>query len=371
MRTDAICQALERVSGVDVTVSDSGTRVDVRVSAIDDGVCLVASRVIRCQPIAAPNGDPAVEFVIAAEDRAQPLIIVSDDVVFAPASPRELLDSRMAYEVGNAPHLVAYSEMARDAEGLARACEQRDGTNLAQLAGTFLLLRCFIVGATRFDLRPVRSVAWWQRAWAAVGGDLALPPFRSDAQWEELVRSAERIGVPVVPPPPDRADSAAAIAALTPAEFRRTAPELTFSRLDDTFVTAWQTHIRTTPARFAETLLGGIDGARATVTLSPDGGGSIDVRVGPAGDAAAHFALMNLRFPAGGDELAIDEIRIAESNRHTGLFQQLMFRAQQVGELLGFRELTVHATDMGSYALAALWAYPKDPDLRHGGVANR
>lgn len=341
---------------------DAGARVDVRVPAIDDAVRLAAERVARFRAIRSPKGAPAVEFVVSDDDGVRPLILVSDDVVCAPVDAREVLDSSMVYAVSDSPGLVAHSEMTRDAEALARACAGSGPKNVSGLAGSFLLLRCCIVGATRFGLRPVRAVAWWQRAWHTIGGDLPLPPFRSDARWEELVRRAAESGLPSVPSDgPQQDGPAAGTDALCLEDFQRTAPALTFTRLDDAFLTAWKAHVRIAPGRLAEALLDGVEGGRARVALYPDGGGSIDVRVESAGSV---HAVLQLRFPVGGEELAVDEVRIAEGSRGAGLFQRLMYNAEEVGRLLGVRAMTLHATDAGGYALATLGAYPRDPALR-------
>ncbi|MFD9302149.1 hypothetical protein ACFWCB_05515 [Streptomyces sp. NPDC060048] len=134
MRTEEICQVLERLNGVDVTVAGDG-HVIVRVPAIRDGVCLEASMVERCEPFFAPYGDPEVEFVMTGEDGRLPLIIAPTDVVFRPASAEQLLDSAIPYRVRNAPDLVAYSEMERGAENLAYLCENNAIKKLDRLAG--------------------------------------------------------------------------------------------------------------------------------------------------------------------------------------------------------------------------------------------
>ncbi|MFD9302150.1 hypothetical protein ACFWCB_05520 [Streptomyces sp. NPDC060048] len=171
------------------------------------------------------------------------------------------------------------------------------------------------------------------------------------------MRDAKRTSLLAARAPEDDQDDAASVSGLTLQDFRRTGPALTFGQLDEVFLTAWKAHMRATPARLAATLLDGVDGARATVTLYPDGGGSIDVRVEPRGVLQA---LLQLRLPSGGEELVVDEIRIAESARHSVLFQRLMFRADEVARLLGVRSVTLTATDVGRYALLTLGRRPSD-----------
>jgi len=142
--------------------------------------------VTGCRCIQAPNGDPAVQFVL----NDAPLIIAPGDVVFEPADTGVVLDPAMAYRITNAPELVAYTEMERDAEATARKCEQPGPNNVDSEAATLLAVRRCIVAAARVGLRPVRSVAWWQRGFTALGGELPLPPFRADPVWDELAREA-------------------------------------------------------------------------------------------------------------------------------------------------------------------------------------
>jgi hypothetical protein len=371
MRAGEIRRVLEHVPGVEVA-EPGGDRVEIRVPAIGDAARLDCARVARAQRMFAPDGDPAVEFVVSGDGGPRPLIVVPTDVVFAPAAPEAVLDSAIPYRIAQAPHLVAYSEMERDAQGLARILDEPDGRrglDLDQLAATLLLTRCFIAGAGDLGLRPVRSAGWWHAAWSVVGEELPLPPFRTDTRWEELVRAATRIELRApLPTPHERADTAAVVAALTLDDFRRTAPALSFGRLDETFLTAWKAHVPATPAQLATALLDGVAGGRAVVDLYPDGGGGIDLRMERDGSL---LALLQLRFPAGGDGLAVDEIRIAEPARHTGTFQRLMFRAEQTARLLHRGHLSLLATGSGSYAIAALGMYPLDPALRRGLGADR
>jgi hypothetical protein len=157
---------------------------------LGDSVRFDVGQVQRVSRIVAPTGDPALEFVLSDEVDVRPLIFATNDVVFAPEDSAAVLDSPIPYRVGNTPPLVAYSEMERDAESVAHSAERPGPINLSGLAGSFLMLRCFVAGAVRPGLRPMRTVAWWQRGWDALGGDLPLPPFRADPLWEELVRNA-------------------------------------------------------------------------------------------------------------------------------------------------------------------------------------
>ncbi|MGH3877640.1 MAG: hypothetical protein ACRDSK_11465 [Actinophytocola sp.] len=179
-----VSQALEEMPGVQVAVAAG--QVSVYVPAIEDAVHIDPAAVTGCRRIQAPNGDPAVQFVL----NDAPLIIAPGDVVFEPVDTGAVLDSTMAYRITNAPELVAYTEMERDAETTARNCERPGPINVDSAAATLLAVRCCIVAAARVGLRPVRSVAWWQRGFTALGGELPLPPFRTDPVWDELTREA-------------------------------------------------------------------------------------------------------------------------------------------------------------------------------------
>lgn len=348
----------------ELRVSVAGDQVRCHVPAIDDTVCLGAAAVRRCRPIFGPRGERAVEFVVDADDGdVRPLIVTGDDVVYAPADAAGLLDSAIPYRVGNAPPLVAYSEMQRDAEALARTAEQGTARlDLSEVGGTALLLRCFVAGAVRFGMRPVRTVAWWRRAWASIGEDVVLPPFRRDPLWEELYEQAAGI----TDAGPSDADRPAAAdqqpSEPTVADFHALAPLLTVSRLDQEFVESWTRWVRADPASFARTLCEGLDGARAEVTLYPDGGGEVDLRVDAAGTCVG---LLQLGFSFPEDTFTLDELRVSEPGRGTGLFQRLVFNAERLGALLGFTRIDALATGIGSYALAAS-GYPRDPELRRG-----
>lgn len=357
MEPAEIARALAELPDIRVTTLED--RFCVHVPAIDDSVHLLASKVKRFTRIFAPNGDPAIEFSIGDEHDEWPLIIVANDVVYSPASSDSLLDSSLSFRVGNAPHLISYSEMEREAEGVALACERSGRINLDSMAGSYLLLRCFIAGAVRFGLWPVRSVAWWQRGWNAVGGDVPLPSFRPDPIWDELSRDAAQITV-IPSATRDEGKEVAAVAALTKADFQRLEPTMTAVQLDDEFVSSWKSWIRITPARFAELLMSGVSGARADVTLYPEGGGSIDVRL-QTGDVL--HAMMQLRFSFRDGVLAIDEIRITDAAAGTGLFQRMIFNTERLAALLGLSKLHLLATGIGSYAFAVVGVYPRDSAL--------
>jgi hypothetical protein len=191
MNCDEIVHTLSALAQLEIT--KTADRLAIYVPAIGDSVHLVADEVRRARRIVGPAGETAVEMVVGDERDVRPLILTAEDVVYAPASPDVMLDSTIQWNITNAPPLVTYSEMERDAEKVAFACERPGPINLDSLGASLLLTRCFIAGAVRFGLRPLRAVAWWQRGWRAVGDDIPLPPFRPDASWNEMTEEAARI----------------------------------------------------------------------------------------------------------------------------------------------------------------------------------
>lgn len=346
-------RALDGLGGLEISVA--GDEVTVRVPALDDGVRLVAGEVQRLRHIFGPRGEPAVELVMAGD---LPLILTDDDAVFAPEDENAVLNARIPVSVSNAAHLVAYTEMERNARAVAVRCLEADGLNLAAVAGTLLLLRCLIAGALRFGMRPVRAVACWQSVWEAVGDDLPLPPFHADPRWDGLCAEAAALTPDLAPPPqvslpdPDL---------VTLADIAALAPSVTAARLDEEFLAAWKQWIRVPPAVFAGCLLEGLpDGAQAELTLYPDGGGGVELRVQADG---AIIGLLQLGFSVPEDDYSLDEIRISGAGKGTGLFERLIFNTDALCGLLGFSTITTLATGIGSYALAGL-GYPRDAAAR-------
>ncbi len=196
MRSDELVRVLGGIPGTEVT-ADAGL-VTAYVPAIGDAVRLAPADVLGAEIIAAPTGAPAVQLGVRRGHEELPLIVTVDDVVFAPAYAADMVDGGVPLRVPDAPHLVAYSEMHRDVRALGRAVdEQGVELDLDTLAATLLVHRCFLAGAVRVGLWPVRVAAWWEYTWARVGGDLPLPPFRADPDWDRLmadVAAARRAG---------------------------------------------------------------------------------------------------------------------------------------------------------------------------------
>ena len=60
------------------------------------------------------------------------------------------------------PSLIAYSEMHRDVRALGKAIDDPGDLDPIMLAATLLAHRCFLPGAVRVGLWPVRVAAWWE-----------------------------------------------------------------------------------------------------------------------------------------------------------------------------------------------------------------
>jgi hypothetical protein len=142
-----------------------GGRVSVAIPAIGETLRLPIWDIKRITKSFTPMGDPALELAMTDGREVRPLILLADNVVFAPEDPVVVLMAPVPVTISNAPPLISYVEMVADAERFAAAAPDPDRTGA--LSGTCLLVRCVIAGAVRFGMRPVRAVAWWQQGWAA------------------------------------------------------------------------------------------------------------------------------------------------------------------------------------------------------------
>jgi tetratricopeptide (TPR) repeat protein len=350
--------AFAEVLGLEPTVS--GGRVSVTVTAIGETLYVPVCDVKRVTKSFAPTGDAALELVIMDGDDVKPLIVLADNVIFAPEDPVTVLLSPIPVEISNAPTLISYAEMLADAERFAMTAAASGSAHDRGLAGTCLLVRCVIAGAVRLGMRPLRAVAWWQRGWEACRASWELPPFPPDPVWNHLVRSADGITL-VATPPAERDREETTVEDLTVADFEALEPRLSVVQLDEEFVAIWKTWIPITPARFADLLMIRLSGARAEVALYPDGAGSVDLVLEESGDGDVQ-AVLQLRFDVRASEMYIDEIRLAEDTRGSGLFQRLQYNTEELSKALGLGRLHVFATGMGSLAFART-GWPQDHEL--------
>ena len=186
MDVEELAQLVDEVPGTEVSI-EAGVLV-ARVPAIGDAVRLAPADVLNHDPIISPAGQPGVELGVRRGHEELPLIITVDDVVFMPAYAADMLERDAQLTVPSTPHLVAYSEMHRDVRALGQAIDDPDLELDPEILGATLLVhRCFLAGAVRVGLWPVRVAAWWEYSWARVGKDLPVGPFRPDPQWDRLM----------------------------------------------------------------------------------------------------------------------------------------------------------------------------------------
>ncbi|GAA0674070.1 hypothetical protein GCM10010193_28620 [Kitasatospora atroaurantiaca] len=354
-KADEIAVAFAEVLGLEPMVA--GGRVSVAIPAIGETVSLPVCDVKRVTRSHTPMGDAALEFVMIEGEDVRPLIVLADNVVFAPEDPVVVLQAPVPVVISNAPPLISYAEMVADAERFAMAAGA-GGTGNDVVAGTGLLVRCVIAGAVRFGLRSLQAVAWWQRGWEACAADWSLPPFPRDPVWDHLTRSAS--GMTLTPSVvEERVDDRAAVEALTVADFEALESRLLVAQLDEEFVATWRALMPITPARFTDLLTERLSGAQADITLYPDGAGSADLVIRNGGE---NQAVLQLRFDFRASAMTIDELRIKAGARGSGLFQRLQYNTEQLARALGLGSLHILATDIGSVAFAKA-GFPQDPEL--------
>jgi hypothetical protein len=186
MQSDELVRVLGEVPGIEVSAG-SGV-VTAHVPAVGDAVRLAPGDVLDAEPIVAPTGAPAVQFGVRRRHEKLPLIVAADDIAFMPAYAADMVQPGAPIRVPFDPHLVAYSEMHRDVRALGRTVQRGERRlDPETLAATLLVHRCFLAGAMRVGLWPVRVAAWWEYTWARVGDGLPLAPFRPDAAWDALM----------------------------------------------------------------------------------------------------------------------------------------------------------------------------------------
>jgi hypothetical protein len=185
MHSNELVGFLGEVLGDQVS-ADAG-QVMVSVPALGDAARLAIEDVLWAEQITTPTGAPAVQLGLRRGHGELPVIVAVDDVVFTPADPADVMDG-LPVSVPSMPNMVAYSEMHRDVRALGRAVDDTDRRlDLDMVAATLLVHRCFLLGAMRVGLWPVRVAAWWEYSWARVSEDLPLPRFRADADWDRLM----------------------------------------------------------------------------------------------------------------------------------------------------------------------------------------
>ncbi|WP_430792018.1 hypothetical protein [Actinoplanes sp. G11-F43] len=186
MRTDELADLIAEVPGTEVTAVPG--IVTVHVPAIGDTARLLFRDVLDAYEVMVPTEAPAVQVDLKRGRESLPLIVTVDDVVFAPVYADAVVDPEDELMVPAMPGMIGYSEMHRDVRALGKAI---DDPNLEldpeMLAATLLAHRCFIAGAVRVGLWPVRVAAWWEYSSALAAKRTRLARFRPDEDWDRLM----------------------------------------------------------------------------------------------------------------------------------------------------------------------------------------
>ena len=186
MRTDELAELIGEVPGTQVTAAPG--IVTVHVPAIGDTARLLFRDVLDAYEVAVPTGAPAVQVDIKRRRESLPLIFTVDDVVFSPAYADDMVDPEDELLVPAMPGMLGYSEMHRDVRALGKAIDDPAvELDPEMLAATVLAHRCFIAGAVRVGLWPVRVAAWWEYTSARAATQVRLARFRPDEQWDRLM----------------------------------------------------------------------------------------------------------------------------------------------------------------------------------------
>ncbi|GLY06829.1 hypothetical protein [Actinoplanes sp. NBRC 101535] len=187
MRTDELAAMLREVPGTEV-VAGPGL-LTIHVPAIGDTVRLEFRDVLDADFVYLPTNAPAVQVDLRlGRHESVPVIVTVDDVVFTPAYADDLVESGEELLIPAMPSLIGYSEMHRDVRGLGKALDDEEvELDPDILEATLTAHRCFIAGAVRVGLWPVRVAAWWEYTTARSAGTVGLPRFRADERWDRLM----------------------------------------------------------------------------------------------------------------------------------------------------------------------------------------
>ncbi|GAA2877187.1 hypothetical protein Acy02nite_62850 [Actinoplanes cyaneus] len=190
MRTNDLADMLREVPGTEVTAGPG--LVTVHVPAIGDTVQIAFRNVLDADWVHVPTGEPAVQVDIKVRRESLPLIVTVDDVVFTPAYAHDVVHPEDELLVPAMPSLVAYSEMHRDVRALGAAF---DAPNFVlepdMLAATLTAHRCFLAGALRMGLWPVRVAAWWEYTSARTAERITMTRFQDDPRWDQLMAGVQ------------------------------------------------------------------------------------------------------------------------------------------------------------------------------------
>lgn len=181
-----VTEALAEVPGVEVSVRRG--LLAIHMPALGDTARLDPDEILAAEPVFVPTRAAAVQLDVRDGRAVLPLIVTVDDMVFNPAYADDLVQPGAHRQLPAMPNLISYSEMHRDVRALGKAIDDPAlDLEPETLAATLLAHRCFLAGAMRVGLWPVRVAAWWEYANARVGGPSGVAPLRSDPDWDELM----------------------------------------------------------------------------------------------------------------------------------------------------------------------------------------
>lgn len=200
MRTDELADLVAEVPGTQVDYGPG--LVTVHIPAIGDTVRLMLRDVIEAYEVSVPTDAPAVQIDLKRRREVLPLIVTVDDAVFTPVYADSVVDPEDELMVPAMPSLISYSEMHRDVRLLGKAIDDPDvELEPEMLAATLLAHRCFIAGAVRVGLWPVRVAAWWEYTSAKAAKAVRLARFRPDEQWDQLMADVTEARKKTAPAP--------------------------------------------------------------------------------------------------------------------------------------------------------------------------
>ncbi|NMO57659.1 hypothetical protein HH310_41650 [Actinoplanes sp. TBRC 11911] len=186
MHVFELTEVLSTVPDVEVSVRRGA--LHVHVPALGDTAELDPDDVDAAASIFVPTRKAAVQLDVRRGRELLPLIVTEGDLVFTPLYAQDLVERGAQVTVPAMPGLIAYSEMHRDVRAFGRTVDAPGATlDPPMVAGTLLAHRCFVGGAVRMGLWPIRVAAWWEYAFARVGGSAPTAAFRADPIWDDLM----------------------------------------------------------------------------------------------------------------------------------------------------------------------------------------
>jgi hypothetical protein len=186
MHVYELLEALGDIPEVEIGVRRGA--LNVHVPALGDTARLDPGDILSAEDVYVPTGAPAVQLDIKIGREVLPLIVTTADLVFTPAYADNVISRDAELRVPAMPALIAYSEMHRDVRAFGRTIDDPEAiVDRDMVAATLLAHRCYLNGALRVGLWPVRVAAWWEYANARIGSAAGVASFRPDLAWDDLM----------------------------------------------------------------------------------------------------------------------------------------------------------------------------------------